>query len=327
MLGRIVILSGLLIAGIFASKASPQKTTVPKSAEVELGRALFYDPLLSDDGKISCSSCHHQDKAFTDGKAVSFGVHGRQGKRSAPSLVNVGVRHKLFWHGGSPTLELQAIGPLTDHDEHGLNVGEIVKRLKKNPKYASQFKKVFGKEPSMTTLVKALASFQRTIVSYNSPFDQFQAGDASAFTAQQERGMDLFFGKAECFHCHTGRDFSDQNAHNNGSELFNEDLGVANKTEKDGDIGKFITPTLRNIALTAPYMHAGQMATLRDVIIHYNEGGQPNPNLDPLIHPLGLDDQEVDALVAFLHTLTDPTIAKNPRFSNPHQSLKPKGDQ
>lgn len=319
MLGRLMILSGVLVLGILGSRAMTQKTDTPRQAEVELGRALFYDPFLSDSGKIACASCHHQDKAFTDGRAVSFGVHGRQGTRSAPSLVNVGVRRKLFWHGGSPTLELQAIGPLTDHVEHGLKVDEIVRRLRTSPKYAHQFRKVFGQEASMTTLTKALASFERTIVSYNSPFDRFQAGDASAFTAQEERGMDLFYGKAECFHCHTGRDFSDQNAHNNGSELFNEDLGLAVKTEKDEDIGKFITPTLRNIGLTAPYMHAGQMSTLREVVIHYNNGGQPNPNIDPLIHPLGLNDQEVDDLVAFLGTLTDPTIATNPKFSNPNK--------
>lgn len=282
--------------------------------KILLGRQLFYDPLLSRDNTISCASCHHQDKAFTGGMPVSPGTAGRFGKRNPPSLVNVAYRSKLFWHGGSPSLELQALGPLTDHNEMDLTVEEIATRLQSNPSYDQQFQKVFGHAPNVDLTLKALAAFERTLISFNSPFDRFNTGDKKALDQSAQNGLDLFYGKAECFHCHTGNLFSDNQPHNNAFELFSEDIGAAQLTGADGDVGKFITPTLRNIALTAPYMHGGQMATLTEVVENYNQGGQANPNADPLIRPLGLTDQEQRDLIAFLNSLTDETIVNNPNF-------------
>lgn len=304
------------IPEIFKNVPYPDNN-IPTISKRELGRKLFYDTILSKDNSISCASCHHQNKAFTDGTAVSVGAFGRRGKRSSPSLINVAHRSKLFWHGGSPSLELQALGPLTDHNEMALTTDELVKKLNKSTEYRAYFQKVFQRPPDITGIVNALATFQRSLNSYNSPFDLYQKGDEKALSPSQIRGMDIFYDKAECFHCHNGNNFSDNRAHNNASEIFNEDIGLAQLTQKDEDVGKFITPTLRNIALTAPYMHAGSMQTLREVVEHYNNGGQPNPNSDELIRPLGLTDQEVTDLINFLKSLTDPTIANNPDFGPP----------
>lgn len=311
-LSAVAAVLGLGVLPVSARVADPGE-----AARAALGRELFYAPVLSSDGKVSCSSCHQQSHAFTDGRATSLGTFGRSGKRSAPSLVNVAYRTRLFWHGGSPSLELQALGPLSDPNEHGFEPEDTVRVLRGDPYFARRFQEVFGEAPRLLTLTQALAAFERTLVSYGSPYDRYSAGDAAALTPAQVRGMDLFFDKAECFHCHAGRNFSDNLPHNNGSLLFNEDIGLAQLTGADEDVGKFITPTLRNVALTAPCMHAGQMKTLREVVQHYNEGGQPNPNTDPLVRPLGLTDAEVNDLVSFLEVLTDPTVATNPAFGPP----------
>ncbi|MFC6617430.1 cytochrome-c peroxidase [Deinococcus radiophilus] len=159
-------------------------------------------------------------------------------------------------------------------------------------------------------------------MSYDAPFDRYSAGDADAMGAAAVRGMDLFYGQAECFHCHTGRNFSDNRAHNNGFLLFNPDIGVAQLTDAEEDVGKFITPTLRNVGLTAPYMHAGQIGTLEEVIDHYDGGGQPNPNADGLIRPLGLSDRDRADLLAFLHALTDESISTNPAWGPPRPTRR-----
>ncbi|ADY26093.1 Cytochrome-c peroxidase [Deinococcus proteolyticus MRP] len=288
-----------------------------------LGRELFYAPILSSDGAVSCASCHQQSKAFTDGRSVSLGAFGRGGKRNAPSLVNVAARTRLFWHGGSPSLELQALGPLSDPNEHDFTPEQTVEALRRDPYFVRRFAEVYGAEPNLTRLTSAIAAFERTIVSYNSPFDRYSAGDAAAMSESAVRGMDLFYGRAECFHCHTGRNFSDNRPHNNAFLLFNPDLGAAELTGAEEDVGRFITPTLRNVALTAPYMHAGQLATLEEVIGHYSEGGQPNPNADPLIRPLNLSAQERADLLAFLNALTDETVAANPAWGPPPRTETP----
>ncbi|GHG06341.1 methylamine utilization protein [Deinococcus piscis] len=306
-----------LLAGLGLSSVSAQPADLSESRRAELGRELFYAPLLSSDGAVSCASCHQQVRAFTDGRRLSLGAFGREGVRNAPSLVNVAARTRLFWHGGSPSLELQALGPLSDPNEHDFRPEQTVQALRDDPYFVRRFREVFGAEPSLITLTQALAAFERTIVSYNSPFDRYSAGDASAMTESAVRGMDIFYGKAECFHCHVGRHFSDNRSHNNAFLLFNPDIGVAQLTDAEEDVGKFITPTLRNVALTAPYMHAGQVPTLEAVIDHYSEGGQPNPNADPLIRPLDLSEAEQADLLAFLHALTDETVATNPAWGPP----------
>ncbi|MFC6590954.1 cytochrome-c peroxidase [Deinococcus lacus] len=310
-------LAVLALAGLMVGTALAQAPASTPAQRAELGRHLFYDPLLSSDGTVACASCHQPQRAFTDGRATSLGAGGRAGVRSAPSLVNVGARTRLFWHGGSPSLELQALGPLSDHNEHDLSPGEVVARLR-GSRYAPDFERLYGRPADLSALTDALAAFQRSIVSYQSPFDRYSAGDAGAMSEAAVRGLDLFYGKAECFHCHAGRNLSDNLPHNNALLLFNPDIGLASLTGHDSDVGKFITPTLRNVALTAPYMHAGQLQTLPEVVAHYNSGGEPNPNADPLIRPLNLTPQEEADLVAFLESLTDPAVATNPAWGRPH---------
>ncbi|RIH86033.1 Cytochrome c551 peroxidase [Meiothermus luteus] len=283
-------------------------------AKVELGRRLFYDPRLSLDGKVACASCHRPEFAFSDGgNPVSVGVFGREGTRNAPTLTNVAFRRRLFWEGRSPRLELQAVGPLTAHHEMGMEPEALARRLSSIPEYARAFQEVFGEPPSLKNVAFALAAFERTLLSYNSPFDRFVAGDDRALSPAALRGMELFFSeRGDCFHCHVGPEFTDDEPRNTGLYTVYPDVGLARITGRDEDVGKFKTPTLRNVALTAPYMHDGSKKTLREVMEHYNRGGEPNLNADPLIRPLGLSESEVDDLVAFLESLTDAQFISNP---------------
>lgn len=314
--------AGLLIATTVAGASTtlmplppgpPENPTTP--AKVALGKRLFFDSVLSRDRTVSCASCHDPARAFTAPEAVSPGVAGRLGKRNASTLINVGDRRALTWAGASPSLELQAMIPLEDHAELDMTPEALKGRLNGDAGYVQAFQGAFGEGPSMQTTVRALAAFQRTLTSRWSAFDRYQAGDASALTASQVRGLDLFFDKAECFHCHTGRDFTDGLAHNNAMRVFNPDVGVAERTELEADVGRFLTPTLRNVALTGPYLHDGSRSTLRDLLEVYNDGGEPNPNADDLIRPLGLTAAELNDLEAFLHSLTDETIATNAAFA------------
>ncbi len=319
-------LAGFLLcaSSIVGFPQMPYPPLNPSSqAKIDLGRRLFYDPILSRDQTISCSSCHQQKNAFADTRVVSLGVQGQLGQRNSPSLGNVGYRNHLMWNGASPQLELQAMIPLTSHIEMDLDVGEVVKRLSNHPDYVERFKQAFGSTPSMNTTVQALATFERTLISSNSPYDLFNRGVAQAISPAAKRGLSLFQGKAECFHCHVGVNLTDSKPHNNAFEQFNIDLGVGELTEKDEDIGKFITPSLRNIALTAPYMHNGSIKTLREVIDHYNQGGQPNLNIDPLIRILNLSDSEKEDILAFLESLTDAEFIQDPKLSSPFSNLNP----
>ena len=318
--------SSLLHQPILPVPAAGRVVPVPEDnpqtpAKVELGRLLFYDTRLSKDNSVACASCHKPEFAFSDGgKAVSTGIFGRKGTRNAPTLTNVGFRSRLFWEGRSPRLELQAVGPLMAHDEMGLEPEELAQKLGAIPEYTRAFQKVFGEAPSLKAVTYAIAAFERTLVSYNSPFDRYQAGDDSAMNQAALRGIELFFSeKGDCFHCHVGPDFTDDQPHNIALYTVYKDIGLARATGKDEDVGKFKTPTLRNVALTAPYMHDGSIKTLWEVVQHYNRGGEPNLNADVLIRPLGLTDQEVDDLVAFLESLTDRSFTTNPAFLPPER--------
>lgn len=319
----LLVLGGAGVAASFVAVSPPVRRPAdnPQSpAKVALGRQLFFDPILSRDRTVSCSSCHDPRRAFASSDPVTPGAGGRLGARNAISLLNAAYRAKLTWNGAASSLETQAMIPLLDHNELDLTESELRERLREHPGYAAQFQAVFGEPPTVQNTVRALAAFQRTLVSYASAYDRYQAGDLSAFTAAQVRGQDLFFGKAECFHCHTGRDFSDGLPHNNALQLFNRDTGLAVLTDQDSDVGKFITPSLRNVALTAPYLHDGSVPTLHAVVEAYNRGGEPNPNADPLIRPLGLSAREVSDLVAFLQGLSDFTVARNPAFQHPQET-------
>jgi cytochrome c peroxidase len=284
-------------------------------ARVSLGKRLFYDTQLSRTREVACGSCHLADHAFADPRPLSIGVDGQPGTRNAPSIVNLAYNTSFFWDGGAPTLEQQAIGPIINPVEMDMKIGDVVARLETDPTYVDEFKHAYDTRPSPGALTKALASFMRTIVSGDSRYDRFQRGERGALNESERRGMDIFNGeRGECFHCHVGFNFTNNGFRNNNLYAQYEDIGRARVTELDSDIGKFKVPTLRNVALTAPYMHDGSLATLEDVVEHYSSGGHESETSDPTIRPLNLTADEKRDLVAFLTALTDETLAINPRY-------------
>jgi cytochrome c peroxidase len=284
------------------------------SARLELGKKLFYDKRLSRTGEVSCASCHQQELAFADPRPVSIGVHGRTGSRNAPPLINLAWNTSFFWDGGVKTLEQQAVGPITNPLEMDMTMGEVVQRVSADPEYVRLSRAAYGSELRPEVVTKGIASFVRSLVSGKSRFDRYLEGDAAALTASEKRGADIALGeRGDCFHCHVGFNLTNNAFANNG--LVSADTGRTRITEKTGDEGKFKVPTLRNVALTAPYMHDGSLATLRDVIDFYSRGGQGHPNTDPIIRPLNLSGQEKEDLLAFLGSLTDEGFVKNPRFA------------
>ncbi len=331
----------------------------PMSREkVELGRHLFYDKRLSSDASMSCATCHQQEKAFTDGKARSEGVDGTLGGRSAMSLVNAGYLPVLTWMNPNlNSLEIQSLIPI--FGEHPVEMGMagreelLFERLKAEPRYRKLFTDAFPNEStrgdeslySLSTVTKALAAFQRSLVSFGSAFDQYRyEGKTEALSASAKHGESLFFGeKMECYHCHGGLNFNDNIQHSrmpfpelgfHNTGLYNIDgkgsypkknPGIIEITGLAGDTGKFRTPTLRNIALTAPYMHDGSIPTLAEVIrSHYAragrasmEYGQPNPLRSEFLQGFEVTDQEVADLVVFLESLTDTAFIANPRHGDP----------
>ncbi len=325
----------------------------PQTPEkIALGQSLFEDKRLSGDGTVSCSTCHSPDKAFTDNRAVSQGINQSKGSRNAPTILNTAYLTHQFWDGRRPNLEAQAKDPLTNSIEHGLkNHGQAVDMIRKDAVYAGQFKSVFGIEPDKITIdhvSMAIASFERTLVTGDSPFDRYQyGGDKTALSAEAIHGLEIFRGKAKCSSCHTiGPSyalFTNNNFHNLGvgfskieprmyeivnsfraavaagkpiDELVLKEVDVSelgrvlvtitpDKLDSKA-IGRFKTPTLRNIELTSPYMHDGSLETLEDVVDLYNKGNVKNPRLDPLFRPLNLTDLEKADLVAFMKALTSP---------------------
>ena len=280
---------------------------------VALGKKLFFDPILSKDSTVSCGSCHLPAKAFADPKQFSLGVDDSLSTRNAPPVFNLVYAHSFFWDGGVPTLELQSIAPIQNPLEMHLSLNEAVQRLKEHPQYPTLFKQAYQSEPNLYAMTRAIASFERTLISGNSPYDQYQnQGNNSALNDSQKRGKDIFFGeKAECFHCHTGFNFTDETFQNNGIYETYKDQGRYRITNQVNDIGKFKVPTLRNIALTAPYMHDGSFASLSEVIDHYASGGKNHPNKSNLIRQFDLSAQEKEDLIHFLESLTDQSFINN----------------
>ncbi len=279
----------------------------PTKNRIALGKMLFFDPILSRDSSISCSSCHHADKKFTDGLAVAEGIDGRKTLRNSMTILNVAYQPNMFWDGGSPTLETQVSAPIEAHEEMDFNVMKVVERLNNHAVYPDLFRKAYNSGPSAFTLTRAIANFERSLFTGKSKYDEYQYEKKSdALSASEKRGMDLFFGeRAECFHCHGGFNFTDFSFKNNGLYEVYADSGRARITTLHDDVGEFKVPSLRNVALTAPYMHDGSMITLEEVVEHYNSGGKPNFNKSFLIRPLNLTAQEKEDLVNFLKVLTD----------------------
>ena len=280
------------------------------AAKVSLGRRLFLDPILSDDGELSCSGCHDPEMAFTDGKVVAEGVYGRRGQRNAPTLVNRGYGSSFFFDGRAATLEEQVLIPIEGEEELATRVDDAVERLRRDDGYVDEFRTVFGTPPDRESLAAALATYVRSIVSGNAPADRFRFGETGALSELQQEGMRVFRGKANCTACHVGPSFTDEDFHNTGVAWRPEgaeaplDPGRYAVTGAENSLGAFKTPTLREIVRTAPYMHDGSLLTLEEVIDFYDGGGHTNPHLDSQIRPLRLSEQEKAALVAFLGALS-----------------------
>ena len=275
--------------------------------KAELGRLLYFDPRLSADGSVSCASCHSPKFAFTDGASVSTGIKGQKGGRSAPTVINRAYSLAQFWDGRAPTLEEQAKGPMANPIEMANTHEAVVDTLKKISGYRVLFAKAFGTEDfTIDHAAKAIATFERTVLSGNSLYDRYKAGQKNALSPSQIRGMQLFTGKARCDECHEGINFT-SNAYANlgvGTDKPEPDVGRYAVTHDPKDWGTFKTPTLREIANTAPYMHDGSLKTLEEVVDLYDKGGVPNKNLDSRIKAQHLTDQEKKDLVAFLRSLS-----------------------
>jgi cytochrome c peroxidase len=312
--------------------------------KIALGEKLFFDGRLSADGTVACATCHDPARAFTDGRPVSIGIGGRAGQRNAPTILNALYNKTQFWDGRVTTLEAQAALPIVNPAEMGQpSLGAAVSRIAAIREYQDAFQEVFGRRPNGPDLVRAIASYERTQLSFDSPFDHFVAGDTGAIDAAAKRGWELFNTRGRCNKCHAlteaERDvtnFTDHDFHNIGIGIIRHDvvalarqaerlinsgdpaaidraavqtemsaLGRFLITKKESDIASFKTPNMRNVLVTAPYFHDGSQETLWDVVDHYNKGdGLQNPYLDEDIQPLALTEEDIDDLVAFLASLT-----------------------
>ncbi|MTB51072.1 cytochrome-c peroxidase [Lewinella sp. W8] len=297
----------------------------------ELGKQLFFDPILSASNQISCASCHDPDLGWGDGRGQSFGHDRQQGKRNAPTLLNVSRWEHFFWDGRAASLEEQVFGPIQDHLEMNQDLTEMEQELNAIEGYRTAFREAYGVETiTRADVATAIADFERTIRSRVSRVDRFINGQTDALTDAELRGLHLFRTKARCLNCHHGPLLSDQQFHNSGQHLMGrpqEDFGRFYVTQDSSHLGQFRTPTLRDVAFTGPYLHHGNIQELREVLTMYNSG-MPQiisrrtreaaaviPVHDPLLQPLGLKDQELNDLLAFLEALSvRPRTVRAPEF-------------
>ena len=331
-------------AALTASVIPPASTLTP--GRVALGEKLFFDSRLSGDGTVACATCHDPARAFTDGRPVSVGIHGGVGQRNAPTVLNALYNKTQFWDGRVNTLEQQAALPITNPFEMGsASIGDAVSKIAEEKDYQTQFMQAFGRGVNEQDMLRAISAYERTLFSFDSPFDHFIAGDANAIDDSAKRGWELFNSKARCNLCHALSDkqrdvtvFTDNDFHNIGIGILRHrvgplaqqaehelaqgnlpdvdkaaitsDLSVLGRfllTKKQSDIAAFKTPDLRNVLVTGPYFHDGSMQTLWDALDHYNKGdGISDPWLDEDMQPLALTESEIDDLVALLVSLTSP---------------------
>ncbi|WP_339662239.1 cytochrome c peroxidase [uncultured Polaribacter sp.] len=291
----------------------------------QLGKILFFDPRLSKSGQIACASCHNPELGWTDNSTRSFGHNRQTGRRNSMTILNVAHAKELFWDGRATSLEDQARFPIPDQLEMNMDLDYAVNNLKKIEGYKPLFKKAFGDEEiSLQKVQKAIATFERSVKSPPSKFDRFITGKSDKFTDEEVLGLHIFRTKARCINCHNTGYFSDNQFHNDGQTLFgtkDEDFGRYNVTGKIEDIGKFRTPTIREVANTKPWMHHGHFPSLLDVVEFYNLGnpspiqnkylgvGRDSliPKTSPLLKKLNLNKEEIDAVLAFINTLSTPT--------------------
>lgn len=306
------VLPTLLVSiAIAAEKSAPPlglpSVPVPSdnpmtTEKIALGKQLYFDGRLSADNKVSCASCHDPAKGFSNGDRFATGVEGKKGGRSAPTVINTAYGTLQFWDGRVKTLEDQALGPIQNPIEMNMTLDAVVKKLNGIDGYKTQFKKVFGTDVTSDGIAKAIAAYERTVISGNAPYDKFKAGDTKALSESAQRGMKLFFGKAHCSACHAGPNFSDNSFHNVGVGMDKKDFdkGRADISKLSGDTGAFKTPTLREIAKSGPYFHDGSAKTLEEVVEHYAKGGIPNEWLDEEIFNIKIAPTEKADLVKFM---------------------------
>lgn len=283
----------------------------PSAQEVELGKVLFFDTRLSINEKQSCATCHNPDLGFGDGVAAGSGTMGNTLGRNTPHIYNLAWSSIFMWDGRKASLEEQALGPIEAAGEMNMPLNILLPRLNEVPFYQQEFKAIYGSSIiTKETLGKAIAAFERSIISDNSPFDQYLAGNKNAMSPEAIRGLALFASKANCTRCHDGANFTDDSFHNIG--VIGNDEGREAIVSSPGMKGAFKTPGLRNTLLTAPYMHNGSLASLEEVIRFYNKGGEQVEGRSKLIEPLKLSELEIQELVAFLGALTDPIVIERP---------------
>ena len=291
----------------------------PMTAEkIELGRKLFFDPLLSLDNSVACASCHQPEDGFASSEKVAVGIEGKLGTRNAPTVLNRGFGKHFSWDGKSDSLEAQVLVPLTNPNELGnASVEQVVNRLRQNAEYGKLFAKVFASDQADSVgnaevvnaenLSKAIAAFERALVYGDSKVDKFRNAEYTALSREARQGMWIFESRGGCWKCHSGENFTDEDFHNTGVSFKSEskDVGRFEQTKNTDDRFKFKTPTLRGVGLTAPYMHDGSVTSLKEVVQFYNEGGSPDDSgLDKDMKPLNLTDEEVGFLVEFLKALS-----------------------
>lgn len=298
-------------------KPSAPKSNVTTPAKVALGKLLFFDKRMSLDGTVSCATCHDPRKGWTDQRPTTIGVRQQLGRRNTPTILNAAYHETQFWDGRALTMEEQAKDPISNPKEMGLSHAEATARIAEIKGYERHFLAAFGDTNiTIELIVQALGSFQRTILTNDSPYDRYLAGARTALTKDATRGLAIFNGKGSCASCHTGPDLTDGRFHNVGAGMQRrvQDLGRYEVTKKDADKGAFRTPPLRNLSDTFPYMHDGSLATLEQVIEFFDKGGHPNPWLNSEIKPLSLSVEEKRDLLSFLAALNgDKVLISEPK--------------
>lgn len=284
----------------------------PSKAEVELGKVLFFDNRLSVNEQQSCATCHNPELGFGDGMAGGLGTMGGTLGRNTPHIYNLAWNVTFFWDGRAGSLEEQALGPIEAAGEMNMPLEKLIPRLETVEYYQKTFAAVYGNGITKENIGKAIAAFERTLNSMNSPFDQYMAGNKAAMGPEAIRGMKLFEGKANCTKCHDGANFTDNSFHDIGVK--GDDMGRAVISGDASQNRAFKTPGLRNVIFTAPYMHDGSEGSLEEVVRFYNRGGDRKDGISNLIKPLNLTEQEIADIVAFMGALTDPVIVERPEI-------------
>lgn len=290
--------------GLSAIPSPPDDNrTTPE--RVRLGRKLFFDPRLSADGTVACASCHDPDRAFASAAPRAVGIKGHTSNRNAPSLLNRAYGKSFFWDGRSKSLEEQALEPIVNPLEMGSSLSDVVARLDADVEYRAAFDAAYPGGVTAENVGRALAAFERVLLSGNSRVDRFQAGDFGALGESERIGLWLFESRGQCWRCHRGPNYTDEKFHNTGVAALQAeaDAGRRAATRDEADRGRFKTPSLRDVSRTAPYMHDGSLGTLREVVEYYNRGAGKSRGLDPAIKPLGLSSEEIEHLVEFLKAL------------------------